>query len=126
MVHLHLACFRGLSSLNAFSLRSAWRQLLQNSQYQSFQELEDIDAAENILWDHYGKSVLSPARILCLCFLFLFVVFQQKKCFRSCGASVLEMLFKFSSVLYFSKYHDCKRRMEVLVLFFVFQRPCRL
>ena len=30
------------------------------------------------------------------------------------------MLFKFSSVLYFSKYHDCKRRTEVLVLFFVF------
>ena len=30
------------------------------------------------------------------------------------------MLFKFNSVLYFSKYHDCKRRTEVLVLFFVF------
>ena len=30
------------------------------------------------------------------------------------------MLFKFSSVLYFSNYHDCKRRTEVLVLFFVF------
>ena len=30
------------------------------------------------------------------------------------------MLFKFSFVLYFSKYHDCKRRTEVLVLFFVF------
>ena len=30
------------------------------------------------------------------------------------------MLFKFSSVLYFSKYHDCKLRTEVLVLFFVF------
>ena len=30
------------------------------------------------------------------------------------------MLFKFSSVSYFSKYHDCKRRTEVLVLFFVF------
>ena len=30
------------------------------------------------------------------------------------------MLFKFSSVLYFSKYHDCKRRTEVLVFFFVF------
>ena len=30
------------------------------------------------------------------------------------------MLFKFSSVLCFSKYHDCKRRTEVLVLFFVF------
>ena len=25
------------------------------------------------------------------------------------------MLFKFSSVLYFSKYHDCKRRTEVLI-----------
>ena len=35
------------------------------------------------------------------------------------------MLFKFSSVLYFSKYHDCQRHTEVLVLFF-FQRPCRL
>ena len=30
------------------------------------------------------------------------------------------MLFKFSSVLCFSKYHDCKRRTEVLVLFLVF------
>ena len=30
------------------------------------------------------------------------------------------MLFKFRSVWYFSKYHDCKRRTEVLVLFFVF------
>ena len=30
------------------------------------------------------------------------------------------MLFKFSSVLCFFKYHDCKRRTEVLVLFFVF------
>ena len=30
------------------------------------------------------------------------------------------MLFKFSSVLGFSKYHDCKRRTEVLVLFLVF------
>ena len=30
------------------------------------------------------------------------------------------MLFKFSSVLYFSKYHDCRRRTEVLVLFFMF------
>ena len=30
--------------------------------------------------------------------------------------NVLEMLFKFSSV----KYHDCNRRTEVLVLFFVF------
>ena len=30
------------------------------------------------------------------------------------------MLFKFSSVLYFSKYHDCKRRTVVVVLFFVF------
>ena len=29
------------------------------------------------------------------------------------------MLFKFSSVLFFSTYHDCKRRTEVLVLFFV-------
>ena len=79
-----------------------------------------MDAAENIFGDHYGTSVVSPARILCLCFLFLFVVFQRKKCFRSCGASVVEMLFKFSSVLYFSKYHECKRRTEVLVLFFVF------
>ena len=70
MVHLHLACFRGLSSLNPFSLRSAWRQLLQNSQHESCQELEDIDAAADILWDHYGKSVLIPARILCLCFFF--------------------------------------------------------
>ena len=77
-----------------------------------------MDPAENIFGDHYGTSVVSPARILCLCFLFLFVVFQQKKkCFRSCGASVVEMPFKFSSVLYFSKYHDCKRRTEVLVLF---------
>ena len=33
---------------------------------------------------------------------------------------LLWMLFKFSSVLYFSKYHDCKRRTEVLILFFVF------
>ena len=30
------------------------------------------------------------------------------------------MLLKFSSVLYVSKYHDCNRRTEVLVLFFVF------
>ena len=37
-----------------------------------------MDAAENIFGDHYGTSVVSPARILCLCFLFLFVVFQQK------------------------------------------------
>ena len=68
MVHLHLACFRGLSSLNPFSLLTAWRQLLQNSQYQSCQELEDMDATENIFGDHYGTSVVSPARILCLCF----------------------------------------------------------
>ena len=78
MVHLHLAYFRGLSSLHPFSLLTAWRQLLQNSQYQSCQELEEMDAAENIFGDHYGTSVVSPARILCLCFLFLFVVFQQK------------------------------------------------
>ena len=32
----------------------------------------------------------------------------------------LNLKFKFSSVLYLSKYHDCKRRTEVLVLFFVF------
>ena len=38
-----------------------------------------MDAAENILGDHYGTSVVSPARILCLCFLFLFVVFQQQQ-----------------------------------------------
>ena len=121
MVYLHLTCFRGLSSLNHFSLLTARRQLLQNSHYQSCQELEDTDAAENIFGDHYSTSVVSPARILCLCFLFLFVVFQQQKtCFRSCGASVVEMLFKFSSVLCFSKYHDCKRRTEVLVLFLVF------
>ena len=68
MVHLHLACFRGLSSLNPFSLLTAWQQLLQNSQYQSCQELEDMDATENIFGDHYGTSVVSPARILCLCF----------------------------------------------------------
>ena len=79
-----------------------------------------MDAAENIFGDHYGTSLVSSARILCFCFLFLFVIFQQKKCFRSCGASVVEMLFKFSSVLCFSKYHDFKRRTEVLVLFFVF------
>ena len=36
-----------------------------------------MDAAENIFGDHYGTSVVSPARILCLCFLFLFVVFQR-------------------------------------------------
>ena len=30
------------------------------------------------------------------------------------------MLLKFTSVLDFSKYHDCNRRTEVLVLFFVF------
>ena len=71
MVHLHLACFRGLSSLNPFSLLTAWRQLLQNSQYQSCQELEDMDATENIFGDHYGTSVVSPARILCLCFTWL-------------------------------------------------------
>ena len=34
--------------------------------------------------------------------------------------SVVEMLFKFSSVLCSSKYHDRKQRKEVLVLFFVF------
>ena len=79
MVYLHLTCFRGLSSLNHFSLLTARRQLLQNSHYQSCQELEDMDAAENILGDHYGTSVVSPARILCLCFLFLFVVFQQQQ-----------------------------------------------
>ena len=75
-------------------------------------------AVENIFGDHYGTSVVSPACILCLCFLFLFVVFQQK---NACRASVVEMLFKFSSVLFFSKYHDCKRRTEVLVLFCVFR-----
>ena len=120
MVYLRLTCFRGLSSFNHFSLLTPRRQLLQNSHHQSCQELEDMDAVENIFGDHYG-TVVSPARILWLCFLFLFVVFQQqKKCFRSCGASVVEMLFKFSSVLCFSKYHDCKRRTEVLVLFLVF------
>ena len=45
---------------------------------------------------------------------------STKKCFRSQGASILEMLFKFSSVWYFSMYHDWKRRTEVPVLFFVF------
>ena len=34
--------------------------------------------------------------------------------------NVLEMLLKFSSFLHFSKYHDCNRRTELLVLFFVF------
>lgn len=38
-----------------------------------------MDAAENIFGDHYGTSVVSPARILSLSFLVLFVVFQQKK-----------------------------------------------
>ena len=33
------------------------------------------------------------------------------------------MLFKFSSVLYFSKYHYYSRRTELLVLFFVFLEP---
>ena len=67
-----------------------------------------MDAAENNFGDHYGTSVVSPARIHCLCFL-LFVVFQQKN-----ASEVAELL------LYFFKYHDCKRRTEVLVLFFVF------
>ena len=70
-------------------------------------------AAENIF-------VVSPTLIFCLSFPFLFVVFQPKKCFRSCGASVLKMLFKFSSVLYFLNYHNCKQRTEVLILRFVF------
>ena len=44
-----------------------------------------------------------------------------KKCFRSCGASVVEMVFKFSSVLCFSKVPRLPSgRTEVLVLFFVF------
>ena len=74
-----------------------------------------MDAAENIFGDHYGKSVVSPAR-----FSFPICRISTKKCFRSCGASVIEMLFKLSCDLFFSKYHDCKRRTEVLVLFFVF------
>ena len=78
-VYLHLTCFRGLSPLNHFSLLTARRLLLQNSHYQSYQELEDMDAAENIFVDHYDTSEVSQARILCLCFLFLFVVFQQEK-----------------------------------------------
>ena len=78
MVYLHFTCFRGLSSLNHFSLLTAWRQLLQNSHSQSWQELEDMDAAENIFGDHNGTSVVSPARILCLRLLFLFVVLEQK------------------------------------------------
>ena len=38
-----------------------------------------MNAAENIFGDLNGKSVVSPARILCLRFLFLFVVFQQQQ-----------------------------------------------
>ena len=64
MVYLHLTSFRGLSSLNHFSLLTARRQLLQNCHYQSCQELEDMDAVENIFEDYYGTSVVSPARIL--------------------------------------------------------------
>ena len=37
-----------------------------------------MDGAENIFGDHNGKSVVNPARILCLRFLFLVVVFEQK------------------------------------------------
>ena len=37
-----------------------------------------MDAAENIFGDHNGTSVVSPARILCLRLLFLFVVLEQK------------------------------------------------
>ena len=47
--------------------------------------------------------------------LFLFFVFQQKKCFSNWGASTFEMLFKWSSVLYFAKCHDCRRWTAVLV-----------
>ena len=49
-----------------------------------------MDAVENIFGDHYGTSVVSPARILCLCFLFLYVVFQQQKN----ALEVVELLLK--------------------------------
>ena len=51
-----------------------------------------------------------------------FFVFHisTKKCFSNWDASALEMLVKFGSVLYFAKYHDCKQRRAVLVLFCVF------
>ena len=88
---------------NSFSLRTAWQQLLQNSQCQSCQELEDTDAAENIFGDDYGTSVVSPGLYLPSFSFPVCRISTKKKCFRSCGASVLEMLFKFSSVLYFSK-----------------------
>ena len=57
--------------------------------------------------------------------LFFFFPVCRKKCFRSFGDSALEMLFKFSSVLYFSKYHD-SGRLQAAYSFSCFQGPCRL
>ena len=76
---------------------------------------------------HCSSSVVSPARILCLCFLFLFVVFQQKNMLQKlrsfcCRNAVSSALF----CTFLLQYYDCKRRTEVLVLFSCFQRTCRL
>ena len=51
---------------------------------------------------------------------------STKKCFRSCGASALKMLFKFSSVLYFPKYLTASGLRRYQYSFSCFQRPCCL
>ena len=73
-----------------------------------------MDAAENIFVDHYDTSEVSQARILCLCFLFLFVVFQQEK-------NALEVAdFCCRNAVQVQLCNVLRRRTELLVLFFVF------